>query len=128
MKFVETVKEKTKSTCEKVKSKVKTAAIKTVDYLDQNQEMIKPVIYGSIAVVGGVVTGIMNYATGGQPAKDACLVEDDVTGLKFNTKHPLTNNEILELGDRMIDGQTKGEALQDMSLLKKEKRRRYSGK
>jgi hypothetical protein len=47
-----------------------------------------------------------------------------VTGEEFMLKHPLRNDEILELGSRMIDGESKGEALNDMGLLRKERRRK----
>ena len=80
--------------------------------------LIMPVLSG----VGMILGGIVKAAEGRQD--DRCLVEDDVTGEDFRTKHPLTNSEILELGERMIDGQPKGAALDDMGLLKKERRRR----
>lgn len=124
MEFVEKIKTKAKDTVEKAKSFGKNVSVKVCNYLDANPDMIKPVVYGGIAVVGGVITGLMNFAADTVPAKESCLVEDEVTGLNYRTKHPMTNNEILELSDRMVDGQTTGDALVEMGLLKKERRRR----
>lgn len=56
--------------------------------------------------------------------RNKCDVPDEVTGLNYRTSHPLTNAEIMELSDRMVDGETTGEALMNMGVLKEEKKRK----
>ena len=82
---------------------------------------ISDAVISSIAIVAGVITAIANIGT---ERDDLCWVQDDVTELDFHTKKALTNSDILELGERMIDGQTKGDALNEMGLLAKEKKRK----
>lgn len=55
---------------------------------------------------------------------DDCLVKDTITNENYLLKHPLSNSEILELSERMNSGETKGEALSSMELLREEKRRK----
>lgn len=90
-------------------------------FASDNPQMIFPIVtaFGSLAF-----TGLRMIAGAGTNQIDHCRVEDDVTGEEFITKHPLTNDEILELGNRMIDGEWKGSALNDMGLLKNEKHRK----
>lgn len=117
------LKDKAKVKFEEFKFKAKEKLERFGAYFNEHEEMNKLVLYGIVGVVGGIITGI-STAAGGGPTPPSCLVEDDITGLNFKTKRPLTNTQILELGDRMVDGQTKGEALQEMGMLKKEKKRR----
>ena len=51
-------------------------------------------------------------------------VPDEITGLNYRTSHPLSNAEILELSDRMVDGETTGEALNNMGVLKQDKKKK----
>lgn len=90
-------------------------------FASDNPQMIFPIVtaFGSLAF-----TGLRMITGAGTNQIDHCRVEDDVTGEEFITKHPLTNDEILELGNRMIDGEWKGSALNDMGLLKNEKHRK----
>ena len=75
--------------------------------------------------VGGAIIGMITGAANAESRKyEMCKVEDEVTGLDYLTSHPLTNSEILELSDRMVDGQTTGEALENMGVLRNEKKRR----
>ena len=115
------VKAKAKEVGVKVKEKAKAGADKAVEYINAHDEMVRPIAIGIAGVVGGLIAGYNNLDT-----REAahCVVEDDITGCEFRTKHALTNNEILELGDRMTEGQMKGYALKEMGLLKKEKKRR----
>lgn len=121
-------KEKVKVKAVELKAKAKETLERFGAYLDEHEEMGKLVVYGTIGVIGGIITGFSNVAevAKGSPTNTipSCRVEDDVTGLEFRTKKPLTNDQILELGSRMIDGQTKGEALSEMGMLKKERKRR----
>lgn len=81
-----------------------------------------PIVGSLISVVGSFIQTIANN---GQHRVESCYVKDDVTGQNYLVKHPLTNNEILELSQRKKNsGETTGEALSDMNVLKKEKRRR----
>ena len=84
------------------------------------------IITNMLLALGKMLIGILSGAVNMESSKNKqCLVEDDVTGCKYLTKHPLTNNEILELESRMINGgETHGEALKNMGVLRKERKRR----
>lgn len=76
-----------------------------------------PMMIGSglfTAVFGGMklLSGI------GDAKMEKCAVPDEVTGLNFYTKKPLTNEEKLELGERVIDGEWAPKALEEMGLLR----------
>ena len=115
------IKEKIK---EKYNSAKETLAIikeETLKYLGEHPEVVIPIITSGI----GVFVGLSTLAKSNE--KDmigACQVEDDITGLNFLTEHPMTNAEIIELGDRMMDGQSKGQALNEMGLLRDERTRK----
>lgn len=103
-----------------VVEKAKVVKDTTVQFFEDHPASFIPVL----SAAGMLFSGIMAAANQkSDNYKEKCLVEDDVTGQDFRTTHPMTNNEILELGSRMIDGQTKGDALCEMGLLAKEKRR-----
>lgn len=71
--------------------------------------------------IGGAIIGVISGTANAESRKyEMCKVEDEVTGLNYMTKHPLTNSEILELSERMVDGQTTGEALDNMGVLRNE--------
>ena len=53
-----------------------------------------------------------------------CEVPDEITGLNYRTSHPLTNQEIMELSDRLNAGESKGEALSNMGVLKEPKKKK----
>ena len=90
---------------------------KGVGFIAKNPMLIMPLASLFVGCIGAV-TG------GGAKRYESCKVEDDVTGENLITKHPLTNDEILELGDRMNEGIPKGRALDDMGLLRKERKRK----
>lgn len=114
---IENMKEKAKEKVEVLKTKVEKGA----KFVAENSWMVMPVLSG----LGTLAITIMGVSKD-KKAKynQACLVKDDISGLKFKTTHPLTNHEIMELGERMNNGQSKGEALDEMELLKKERKRR----
>lgn len=105
----------------KAKKWVKEKGNEVLTFFTKNPMMMMPILSGVGMLIGGVVK---LASSNGNDRYESCLVEDDVTGEELLTKHPLTNSEILELGDRMIDGQPKGAALEDMGLLRNERRRR----
>ena len=121
MEVVETIKTKLSAAKEKVKEKTDEGKEKVLKFVDDHPEVIIPVISGLGMLTAGIFSGIMKS---GSKRIEHCRVQDDVTDEYFLAAHPLTNDEILELGDRMIDGQRKGDALEEMGLLKKEKRRK----
>lgn len=86
-------------------------------YLAENPNCVIPLV----SIVFGGFNLLMSSAN---KRNNNCWVVDNITKEKFLTKHPLTNGEILELGERMNDGELKGEALSNMGLLKEEKRRK----
>lgn len=56
--------------------------------------------------------------------QERCTTHDSYADADLVTTHELTNGDILEMTERMKhNGQTKVEALNDMGLLKREKRR-----
>lgn len=80
---------------------------------------------GSIIPFASILFGGLNLLINCRIKQNSnCWVKDIVTEEKFLAKHPLTNSEILELGERMSNGELKGEALSNMGLLKEEKRRK----
>lgn len=114
---IENMKKKAKEKVVEVKEK----AYKGAKFLAENSWMVMPILSG----LGTIAITAMGVTKDKKNRYDqACLVKDDISGLKFKTTHPLTNHEIMELSERMNDGQTKGEALNEMELLKKEKKRK----
>ena len=106
---------------ERVKARLKELGEDILTKLDEEPRLIYPFV----GLVAGVVVGVGKLIAGYSPAEVAsCFVSDDVTDLSFRVKKPLTNGQILELGDRMNSGQMKGQALADMGLLKKERKRK----
>lgn len=112
---------KKESFLDRVKRKAKDVGTAALGIVSENPMLIIPIISGITAIFGGAVKAIGNAGNGHY---DQCLVEDDVTGEEFLVKHPMTNDEILELGNRMIDGEWKGSALDEMGLLRNERKRK----
>ena len=104
---------------QRTKTKVSSGLNSFAEFMSKNPAMVATIIpmVGSLAFKGLSMLAGANQ-------NDRCLSEDDVTGEEFMLKHPLRNDEILELGSRMVDGESKGEALNDMGLLRKERRRK----
>lgn len=117
----ENIFEKAKKKFGEFKAKAKEFGGKVVDKALEHPEITLPFIVGLGSMAIG---GAKAIANAGEKQLERCMVEDDVTGLKYLTDHPLNNDEILELSEKMVDGQTKGEALNDMGVLKKEKKRK----
>lgn len=93
----------------------------TTEFIVENPAMTMPILTGLIMFGGGIIKGL----TGSSGRKlDRCKVQDPITGEYFLADHPLTNSEIRELGDRMSSGEDKGEALENMGLLRNEKKRK----
>ena len=117
-----TVKEVKEEKClDRIKAKVKNFGEGVLKVVSDNPMLIIPLISAAF----GLVSGAANMVSGaGNDRYEKCLCEDDVTGEDFLLKHPLNNDEILELGSRMVDGETKGSALAEMDLLRKDKRRK----
>ena len=100
---------KGKEICVKVKEDIK-------EYIHNDPFVIIPVALSLISVVSGIGKAVTAQGNG--------WVQDETTGLNFKTTHNLTNDEIVELGMRMENGQPMSEALDDMGLLVREKRRK----
>ena len=119
---VEEIKEKANELKEKAVEKAKQVGTAANEAFEQSPET-----FMKIAMIGGsVLVGLLSGAVNMESSKNKqCLVKDDVTGCNYLTKHPLNNSEILELENRMINGgETHGEALNNMGLLRKDKKRR----
>ena len=116
------VKEEFESKASKAKEKFDACKEKAVTFIKDRGEMIlavAPIVVPAlVAIASGVATNSANK-------QKHCLVKDDRTGEKLMVKHPLTNDEIMDMGDRMeANDLSKGEALRDMGLLKKERSRK----
>ena len=116
---LEKLKNKGKEIIDKGKAKLAKGKQKVGDFVVNHPELVIPVAALGISVVGGAINTIAKAGD-----LEGCRVKDDVTELELLTKHPLTNSEILELNQRMIDGDPKAQALDDMGLLRKEKKRK----
>lgn len=113
-----------KSWLDKVKEKGNEALDKAEPYVHKVADNIGWIVP---AAIGGfsVLSGLMSILSGNKQ-REACLVEDDYTGEEVYAKHPLTNDEILAMTQEMrANGSTKAEALNDLGLLRKERKRKY---
>lgn len=120
-----TVEEETKkSWLDKIKDKGNEALDKAEPYIHKvadNISWIVPAAIGGFSILSGLASILS-----GNKQRDACLVEDDFTGEEVYAKHPLTNDEILAMTQEMrANGSTKAEALNDLGLLRKERKRKY---
>lgn len=114
------IKEFIKEKYESAKETMKIIKEETGKFIGEHPEVIVPIVSSAFALY----VGATSLAKSNERDRiRACEVEDDITGLKFLTDHPMTNSEIMELGDRMTDGQTKGAALNEMGLLRNEENR-----
>ena len=110
--------EEVQNTEEKKKDKPLKAFGKAVI---ENPAILIPFISG----IGSVLFGGMRMVSSKKQAQyQRCLVHDDVTELNYRTTHPLSNSEILELSSRKVDGETTGEALVNMGVLRNERVRK----
>lgn len=114
----EQIKTKVKETGDKVVEKAKEVGAKVNEACGEYPEAV-------LSVVGTVATIVVSVVAANAASREAaCRTEDGLTNCEYKTKHPLSNREILELSDKMQSGMTKGEALNEMGLLKKERKRK----
>ena len=111
MSLIEKVKEKVKKTREKARETKESM----FHFLAENPQ-ITISLFSALGTIG--IGGAMMVSKAARRHEEACRVEDDVTGEHFLLEHPLSNEEILELNRRMIDGEAKAEILQEMGLLR----------
>lgn len=105
----------------RAKKKVADVRNRIIDVALENPQISLTILSGFGMLVAGGAKALLGS---GSNKLDKCRVQDDVTEEYFVTTHPLTNDEILELGERMIDGESKGKALKDMGVLREEKKRK----
>lgn len=121
--YNEKVVPKMKETAEKVKetaNKAKAAGKIVVDTFKENPTLAVM----AIASVKDIISIVVATTERSREENQARLqTHDAYSDCDLTTKHELTNAEILEMTERMKTGQTKAEALNDMGLLKKERRR-----
>lgn len=118
---MEEIKAKAKETKDKVTGEVKKLGGVFLKVCDENPTLMFSVMMGA----GGLLTGLLSGTASLNKERDEkCLVEDNITGCSYLAKHPLNNSEILELSERVVSGQTRGEALESMDLLRKERKRK----
>lgn len=78
-----------------------------------------------ISTVGSTVVSIANTISKNKDEEeDRCTTYDSYAGMDITTTHELSNQEILEMTERMKAGQKKVEALNDMGLLREDKKRK----
>ena len=122
MTFIENAKAKIKEVGSKAKEKAVETKQKIEKFVDEDAGMVMMLLPMASSVLLAIAG---NAAASKKERYDRCLVEDDRTGEDLMVKHPLTNDEIMDLSDRMhAFDQSKGEALRDMGLLKKERSRK----
>ena len=118
-----------------IKANLEKLKLKAQEVVDKGKEQVKKVgavfqkypeivplcISVGVSVIGGVA-GIAK--TNADKQREGCRIESEVSGQTYLTTHPLSNHEIMELDRRMINGETTGEALDNMQVLRKEKKRK----
>ena len=104
---------------ENFKYSIKEKCRRTVDYLKDNKEVLLVVI----PVVAGAVAGTIKLAT--KVANNHKVetikrkyIYDPSGGFYWPTRRPLTGAEKLELDERHRNGESYGQILVDMKLLK----------
>ena len=113
--------EEKKGFVETLKEKKENGKRKFGQFIAENPGLVIPLISFGVMIVRGGFSLISNASHGNI---DHCVVKDDVTGLNYLTEHPLKNSEILELSALKSNGATTGEALQEMDLLRNERKRK----
>ena len=111
----EKVIEKVKRKVKEVKKKADETKESAFRFLAENPQ-ITISLFSALGTIG--IGATMAISKAGRRHYEACQVVDDVTGEKFLLDHPLTNEEILEINRRMIDGESKADILEDMGLLR----------
>lgn len=104
-------KEKFKEKKEKMKEKKESV----FHFLAENPQITMS-LFSALGTIG--LGGAIAVSKASKRRFEACQVTDDITGEDLFVDHPLTNDEILELHQRMTCGQSKAEALRDMGLLR----------
>lgn len=105
---------KTKEKFKEKRKKAKENKERLFHFLAENPQITMS-LFSAIGTIG--IGGAIAVSKASRRHLEACQVEDDLTGENFLVDHPLTNDEILELNERMRCGQSKAEALRDMGLL-----------
>lgn len=98
-----------------IADKAAKAGAACADFIEEHPGLVMPILSGVITVASIIGSAAKNAQ---EKRDEQCLVEDDITGEKLKTRHPLTNDEILLLGEYMENGVGKGKALKSMKLLK----------
>ena len=79
----------------------------------------------ALSTIGSTVTTVLNTVSRNkEEEEDRCTTYDSYAGMDITTTHELSNQEILEMTERMKAGQKKVEALNDMGLLRDDKKRK----
>lgn len=111
----EKAKEFAKTSFEKVKTGAKAVGDAAMEVLSENPILLIPVISAVTAVLGG---GIKKLQEHNEDRIEACKVPNNLTGVDYQLKRPMTNEQNMEYESRLINGQTPGDALDEMGLLK----------
>ena len=79
----------------------------------------------ALSTIGSTVTTVLNTVSRNkEEEEDRCTTYDSYAEMDITTTHELSNQEILEMTERMKAGQKKVEALNDMGLLREDKKRK----
>lgn len=87
-------------------------------FIDENPELFIKIAFG----LGTFTVGALKVLLCG--SSRGYYVKSDISEEPYKVRHKLTNSEILELDELLVDGRTKGEALDYMGLLSKERKRK----
>lgn len=120
--------EKVKPKFDKGVEKVKAGGKKVVETIKiVGETFVKNPMLAVMALttIGSTVTTVMNtISRNKEEEEDRCTTYDSYAGMDVTTTHELSNQEILEMTERMKAGQKKVEALNDMGLLREDKKRK----
>ena len=111
----EKAKEFIKTGAEKVKEQAKIIGEAAMGVIAENPILLIPIITSATAILGG---GIKKIQDGGKERAEACRIPNNLTGVDWELKRPMTNEQNMEYENRLINGQTPGDALDEMGLLK----------
>ena len=96
---------------------------KASEYFEEHPEAFGTVVGGIITIILGGAGIIARQAS---KSDENCRIEDEYIGSYWVTDHPLTNRELMEVNNRMLEMQYEnlGQALYECGYLKDEKKRK----
>lgn len=111
---------------EKAKDAWETGKRKTKEVMDkawENRETVVPVLLGVLTIGAGVMKNATKYKEleEAETRRERAFYDRSL-GVYWETRRPLTTQELLEVEERKAGGENIGAILEDMRLLKKKRR------